>query len=157
MPHLGEAPRQLVGQHDRQRHQLFGLVAGVAEHQALVAGAAGIDAHGDVGRLLVDGRDDRAGLVVEPVLGPGVADALDRLADDPGQVGVGLARDLAGDEGEPGRHHGLAGDAAIGILLEQRVEHGVGDLVGDLVGMPLGDRLRREKMASVLAHSLTAS
>ena len=42
---------QLVGQHDRQRHQFFGLVAGIAEHQALVAGAAGVHAHGDVGRL----------------------------------------------------------------------------------------------------------
>ena len=32
---LGEALRD----HDRQRHQLVGVVAGVAEHQALVAGA----------------------------------------------------------------------------------------------------------------------
>ena len=35
---------QLVRQHDRQRHELVGLGAGIAEHQALVAGAAGVDA-----------------------------------------------------------------------------------------------------------------
>ena len=45
---VGEAVRQL----DRHGHQFGSLVASVAEHQALVAGAAGINAHGDVGRLL---------------------------------------------------------------------------------------------------------
>ena len=84
-PHLGQPPRQLVRQHDRQRHQLLGLAAGVAEHQALVAGAARVDAHRDVGRLLVDRRDHRAGLVVEAVLGARVADVLDRLAHDLGK------------------------------------------------------------------------
>ena len=82
LAHLGEAAGELVGEHDRQRHQLFGLVAGVAEHQALVARPARVHAHGDVGGLLVDGGDDRAGLVVEAVLGAGVAHALDGLAHD---------------------------------------------------------------------------
>jgi hypothetical protein len=36
---LGQPPGQPVGQRDRQRHQLGRLVGGVAEHQALVAGA----------------------------------------------------------------------------------------------------------------------
>ncbi len=39
LAHLGEALRQPVGEVDRQRHQLGGVVARVAEHQALVAGA----------------------------------------------------------------------------------------------------------------------
>ena len=34
---------QAVGQRDRQRHELGGLVGGVAEHQALVAGALALD------------------------------------------------------------------------------------------------------------------
>ena len=33
-----QAHRQLVGQRDRQRHQLRGLIAGIAEHHALIAG-----------------------------------------------------------------------------------------------------------------------
>ena len=70
---LGEALGQAVGEVDRQRHEHVGLVAGVAEHHPLVAGAllvelvvlAGgaradlfgvVDALGDVGRLLVDRR-----------------------------------------------------------------------------------------------------
>src|SRR6476646_8510511 len=48
-------------QHDRERHELVGLVAGVAEHQALVAGAARVHAHRDVRRLAVDGREHGAG------------------------------------------------------------------------------------------------
>ena len=37
----------------------------IAEHQALIAGAAGIHAHGDVGRLALNGVQDAAGLGVE--------------------------------------------------------------------------------------------
>ena len=39
----GEAAGEAVGQRDRQRHQLGGLVAGEAEHQALVAGALAVE------------------------------------------------------------------------------------------------------------------
>jgi hypothetical protein len=40
---LGEAGRQPVGEPDRERHEIFGLVAGVAEHHALVAGALAVE------------------------------------------------------------------------------------------------------------------
>ena len=33
------------------------------------------------------------------------------------------------------------------VLREQGVEHRIGDLVGDLVGVAFGDRLGREEMA----------
>ena len=154
---LRQAAGQLVRQHDRQRHQLGRLAAGVAEHQALVPGPAGVDAHGDVRRLLVDRGDDRAGLVVEPVLRARVADVLDGLPDDRRKVGVRRGGDLAGDEREPGGDQGLAGHAAHGVLGDQRVEDGVGDLVGDLVGVSLGDGLRSEQMTAVLGHSCLES
>ena len=109
-------------QHDRQRHQLFGLVAGVAEHQALVAGAAGVDAHGDVGRLLVDRREHRAGVGVEAVLRAGVADVADRLAHDFLEVDDGVGRDFAGDDDEAGGDQRFAGDAALRVLREDGVE-----------------------------------
>ena len=38
-----QPPGQPVGERDRQRHQLGGVVAGVAEHQALVAGALPVE------------------------------------------------------------------------------------------------------------------
>ena len=70
-----------MGQPDRHRHEVVGLVAGVAEHHALVAGAlgvedvlaagagphleGGVDALGDVGRLGPDGDRHAAGAAVE--------------------------------------------------------------------------------------------
>src|SRR5699024_8883606 len=76
LAHLGQAAGQLVGQADGQGHQLGGLVAGVAEHHALVAGAAHlvVGAQGDVGALAVDVGDDGAGVGVKAGFGAGVAD-----------------------------------------------------------------------------------
>ena len=41
LAHLGEAMGEPVGEPDRQRHEVVGLVARVAEHHPLVAGALG--------------------------------------------------------------------------------------------------------------------
>ena len=160
LPHLGQALRDLVREHDRQRHQLRGLVARVAEHQALVAGAdavervvvarvvlhleGGVDALGDVRRLLVERDDHAARLGVEAVLRARVADRRDPLAHEPRDVDVGRGRDLARDDDEAGRDERLARDAPHRVVGEHRVENGVGDLVGHLVGVTFGDRFGRE-------------
>ncbi len=80
---LGQAAHELVREHDRQRHQLGRLGAGVAEHQALVAGAARVHALADVARLLVNRREDGARLVVEAELRARVADVFDDLRGRP--------------------------------------------------------------------------
>ncbi len=146
-----------VGERDRERHQLGRLVGRVADHEALVAGAdaverivvagvvlhleGGVDAAGDVGRLLVERDDHGAGLRVEAVLGARVADRRDPLTHQPRDVDVGARRDLAGHDDEAGRDERLAGDAPARVVGEHGVEHRVGDLVGDLVGVTFGDRL----------------
>jgi hypothetical protein len=145
-----QALRHAVSQRDRQRHQHVGLAAGVTEHQALVAGAAGVHAHRDVRRLLVDGDEDRARVGVEADGRRGVADAADRVADQRRDVDVGRGRDLAGEAGHAGRDHGLAGDAAGRIVGQDRVHDRVGDLVGHLVRMTFGHRLAREQV--LIAH-----
>jgi len=65
---------EFVGQRDGSRHQLGGLVAGIAEHHALIAGAALVNALSDIARLLVDGGNDRTGVGVKAVQGVVVAD-----------------------------------------------------------------------------------
>ena len=156
---LGQAAGHPVGERDRQRHQLGRLAAGEAEHHPLVAGAElegrrgivadlerRVDALGDVGRLLLD-RDERAaGQVVEAVVRPGVADVADRVADDRLDVDVGRRRDLAEDHHEARRRRGLAGDARVRVLADDRVEDGVGDLVAHLVGVTLGHRFGGEEV-----------
>ena len=159
LAHLGEPLGDLVREHDRERHELLGLGARVAEHHPLVAGAelvervvvaalhlvGPLDAERDVGRLLVERDHDAAGVGVEAVLGPVVADALDRLAHEARDLDVGLRRDLAGHHHEPGRDERLAGDAPVRVVGEDGVEDRVRDLVGDLVRVALGHRLGREE------------
>ncbi len=154
---FGELTREIVREHDRQRHQLRRLAASEPEHHALVAGAGQlervflpallhferfVDAHRDVGRLFVDRDRNAAGRGIEIV-----ADIRHGLPDEFRNVDVRLGRDLA-------RHVHLARDderfarhAPHGILSEDRIEHGVGDLVRDFVGMPLGHGLRRKETA----------
>ena len=158
LAHLGELLREPVRQHDRQRHQLVGLVRRVAEHHPLVAGADAVervvvavlrfvrrvDALRDVGRLLVERDHHAARVCVEAVLRARVADLADPLAHEARDVDVRVGRDLAGDDDEARGDQRLAGDAAHRVVLEDGVEDGVGDLVGDLVRMALGDGLGRE-------------
>ncbi len=155
---VGQVLQDAVGIVDRRRHQFRRLTAGVAEHDALVAGAlflvAGlVDAGRDVGRLRVQQDLDLGGLVMEAVLL--VADVLDggagRGLDDRGIDGG--AAHLAGDHDAVGRGQRLAGDAdlvgveaGLGAFAEEQVDHLVGDPVADLVGMPFGDGLAGEQV-----------
>ena len=162
LAHLGQALRQTVRQPDRQRHQVVGLVARVAEHHPLVAGALGVEdvlaaraARGSRARcrrpVAMSGdcssmRDDHAaGVAVEAEGLAVVADVAHGLAHELRDVDVGVGGDLTGDDDEPGGEQRLARDPARRVLGEDRVEHRVGDLVGHLVGMALGDRLRGER------------
>ena len=139
-----ELSRQAVRQHDRHGHQLVRLAARVAEHHALVAGAARVHAERDVVRLLVDRREHRAARRVEPVGGIRVADRLDGAPGDLLDVDVAPGGDLARDDAKARRQKRLAGDAPAGIDGENRVENGIRDLVRDLVRMPFGDRFGGE-------------
>ena len=116
-----------MGEHDRRRHQLRRLVAGVAEHQALVAGTllggllarglARVDALGDVGRLLRDQDVHEHPVGVEHVVVVDVADLADAVAGDLDEIELGLGGDLAADDHDVRLDVGLAGDAAELVLL----------------------------------------
>ena len=121
--HFGLALDQAVREVDRHRHQARRLVAGVAEHQALVAGAlvevealAFVDALRDVARLLAVGDDHGAAVGVEADLRIGVADALDGLARDVLEVDLRVGRDLAGEHHQVVLHQRLGGDARARVL-----------------------------------------
>ena len=145
---------------DGQRHKLARFVAGVAEHHALVAGAVGeivalaallalerfVDAHCDIGGLLVDGREHRAGLAVKAELRAVVADVAHNVAHDLRDIDVAARGDLAHDENKTGRGGAFACDVAVGVLFENGVEHRVGDLVADLVGVAFGDAFGCEEI-----------
>ena len=154
VPRLRQRAQNVVRELDGRRHQLRGLVAGIAEHDSLVARAlvlvgAGIDPASDVGGLGVQMNLHIGTVPVEAVLL--VADVTNGLPDDLVDallVDDGLAAhqrvgtfvitsqaDLAGEHDAVGRDQGLARNAGMRIGREKSIDNGVGDAVADLVGM----------------------
>ena len=151
---LGQFPPQPVRIHDRGRHHFGRLVAGVAEHQPLVAGALlgrllalrrpRVHALGNVGRLAGEVVVDEHPVGVEHVVVVHVADVANGRAHHLLVIELRLRGDLAGDDHHVGFHHRFAGHAALRILLQAGVQHAVGDQVGHLVGMALAHGLGGE-------------
>ena len=143
---LGLALHEAMRQVDGHRHELRGLVACEAVHEALVAGAlleihprAFVDALLDVLRLLVESGEHRARAVVETHRGVVVTDALDHVPREVRVIHAGVRRDLTGHHDEPRGDHRFGGNAAMLVLREHRVEHCVGDGVGYFVRVSFGD------------------
>ena len=145
---------QLVCQRNRQRHQLWGIVAGKAEHHALVAGAvvllaAGsffcfqrlVNAHGDVAGLFVNRGDNAAGIAVKAEFCTVVADFADDFACQMRDIDIAVGADLTHNHDHTGGNGSFAGNTAVRVFFEDSVEHCIGDLVTDFVGMSFGDRL----------------
>ena len=61
-----------------------------------------------------------------------------------------LAADFAGEDDKLGRGQGFAGDAGFGVFRQEEIDDGVGNLVGDLVGMAFGHGFRGEE--KLIAH-----
>ena len=153
LAHLGQAAGQAMRQGDGHGHVLGGLVAGIAEHHALVAradvvrvlGAAlerVVHAHRDVAGLLVDVHQHRAGGAVKAVLGAVVADVDHLLAHDLLDRHIAVRADFAHDQHHAGRGAALAGHVGVRVFGEDRVQNRVGNLVADFVGMSLGHGFR---------------
>ena len=143
-PDGGQFLKDAVGEGQRERHIVVGLVAGVAEHNALVAGAlfavaVPVHAHCDVAALGLDDGHNATGVGVEAVFAPGIADAADGLAGDFLYVGEGMRRHFPADDHQTGGHEGFTGDAGILVPAQAGVEDGVGNLVGHFVRMAFGN------------------
>ena len=134
---LGQTAGQPLGQRDGQRHQLGGLVAGVAEHhalvpspvvQAVVLGAllglqTLVHAHGDVGGLLIDGGDHRACVTIKAELGPVIADLLHNLSGDLWDVHITGGSDLPHHVDQAGGRRGLTGHPGVRVLGQDGVQY----------------------------------
>ena len=127
-PDRGLALHQGMGIGDGHGHEHRGLVAGIAEHQALVARsliqvkpAALVHPLGDVTGLLVDGGQHRAGLPVKAHGRGVVADIPDGFAHDLGHVHPGGGGDLTGNEGHAGGDQAFAGHPGVFVLGENGI------------------------------------
>ena len=124
---LGDAVREV----DRRRHQRVGLAAGVAEHDALVAGAF---------VLVAGGVDADTSTTMQLALGDALAGELltrrgfDQLMGD--RLGT---TDLTRQHELVGRRQRFDSDAGIGVMAEIKIDDSVGNAVADLVWMALGN------------------
>ena len=138
---LGHALGDAMRKHGRCRHELGCLIAGKAEHHALVARTPGVDALRDVVGLLVERREHGAGVRVDAVFRAVVADAGQSVTHDLRQVDVGIGRDLTSDHGHARRDQRLTGHPRHRVFDEHGIEHSIRNLIGDLVGVPFTHRL----------------
>jgi hypothetical protein len=151
---FGQFAPEAMRVHDRRRHHLRRFVAGITEHQALVAGAllgrllavrrARVDALGNVGRLPREVIVDENLVGVKHVIFVHVPDLADGGPHDLVVGHLGAGGDLAGDHHHIGFHQRLARHAAGGILLQAGIEHAVGNQVGHLVRVALAHRFGGE-------------
>ncbi len=138
---LVELDEEEVAQLEGQWHAVVGLVGSITKHHTLIASTlllwyATLNATVDVSALCMKGREDAATLAVELVLGLGVADLLDSLANSITQFDVGRGLDLAGNDYLTGSNEGLTSYLALWIPSEKIVKYCVTDLVSDFVWVP---------------------
>src|SRR6185437_9078689 len=124
---FGEALAQAVGELDGHGHYLFRLVAGEAEHESLIARAAGIDAHSDVAGLFLDRGDDAASVRVEAIFCARVADVANDVTGDACKIHISLRGDFTSDDDEASGDQRLAGDATHGVVFHYGIKDGVGN------------------------------
>ena len=92
-------------------------------------------------------RQHVAGIAVEAHIGGVVADIQHHLPGNGGNVHLRGGGDFAHDHHHAGGGAGFAGHAGHGILSQDRVQHRVGYLVAQLVGMAFGDGFGSKEFA----------
>ena len=89
----------------------------------------------DIRRLLMYGRQHRAGIGVEAKFGVGIAHTPHHIPNDRLKIDGGRGSDFASDQDQACRDERFASHAPLGILRQNGVEHAIGYLIGDLVWM----------------------
>lgn len=147
-----------MAQIESHRHEIVGFVAGISEHHALVAGAlllciGTLDASVYVLALFVECGENSASLGIEFEVAAVIAYTLDYSAGDIHQIDIGLAFDFTCHHDLSGGDEGLAGYFGGWIVGEKFVKNGIGNLVGNFVGVSFGNRFGGEKIIFV-GHSV---
>jgi len=147
----GHGSVELVGEEEGEGEELGGLIGGIAEHDTLITGTESLEAVvkvktlGDIRRLLLNGDEKVAGLVVEALGGVIVTNVLDGVTDDLLVVDLSLGRDLTEDHDHASLGGSLASNLGHGVLGQAGIEDGIRNLISDLVGVALAYGLRLRK------------
>ena len=139
--HFSLTLHQTVSIGDRRRHQHVGLVSGIAKHQALVARAllqriGTVNALVDVRGLLADCAQHGAGVGIKAHIGMHVANFTNRITGDLFDINPCAGGDFTANQNHAGFDVGFTRNAGFRILFQDRIKHGIGDLVSNFVWMP---------------------
>ena len=132
-----------------ERHEICGFIASVAKHHTLVAGAnvifvvlfavlcfeAFVNAHRNIGRLLVNAVYKCAGRSVEAIFRLVITDEIDRIANGLFYIEFCSGGNFTHNHDEVSGCGSLASNASHGILRENRVENGIRNAVAEFIGM----------------------
>ena len=152
---LGQTSTKRGGQVVGQRHQSLSLISGVTKHDSLITGTdvlqlGVVNGLGDIGGLLLNGNNDVASAVVKTLGDIIVSDVTKALADHLLVVDGGGSGDLSEDHNHAGLGASLASHTGSGVITDACVQHSIGHLITDLIGMSLVDRLGRKE--KVITH-----
>ena len=79
--------------------------------------------------------------MINAVFGVVIAAAFERFTGHVDIVNVGLGRNFSGQYNQAGVAKRFCRNSAVGILCQNGIENSIGDLIGNLVGMPFRDGL----------------
>ncbi len=139
LPYFGQLPCQPVGQRDRHGHELLRFVARIADHKSLVSCAdlvylivgelpcfeGLVHPLADIRRLFVYRSYYSAGVTVEAILRPRVADFLNCFPRDLWNVDIAVRCDLSRYYDKSGADKRLTCDSSHRVLFEDRVKDSV--------------------------------
>lgn len=165
---IGQTLSKLRRHHVRQGHADFGFIARVSKHDTLITGSdiqvrlAHVDTSRNIGRLLVDADQDFAsftrqslGLDRRQVVFKGIKTNFFDLGTDNGFViNLSLGSDFPKDHDHVVFGSRFASNLGVGIGLQTRVQDGVRDLVGQLVGVTFVDGFRRKEEITSFGRDL---
>eukprot|EP00732_Lithocolla_globosa_P002642 Lithocolla_globosa_v1_NODE_1799_length_2327_cov_31.830620.p2 type:complete len:163 gc:universal NODE_1799_length_2327_cov_31.830620:1576-2064(+) len=128
-----------MSQHESQRHQFRSFVCGIAEHNTLVTSAnvlklaVHVHTSSNIRRLLLDGDQDIASLVVKALVGVVVTNAFNGVTND-----FLVVNDVVGSNFSQNHNHtGLGGRFASNlgklVVLEAVIKDSVRHLVSDFI------------------------
>ena len=136
--YIGEQGGQAVGQHHREGQELLRFAAGVAIHNALVAGSSLVAACYGSCNIRALGVDENFYIEVSAI----VSGPAHRVADNGGDIRHSQSSDFSGDDNFARGRQNFAGNAGVGIVFQTAVQPGICYGIAQFVRVSRCDRLR---------------
>ncbi len=158
-----QTARQGMRHLNGQRHEICRFVTSKTKHNALITGpdtvdfiigktAAThfmrlIDPPGDITGLLINAQQHRTGAPIESTRGfSNIANFFDRLADDGSDIDITTGGNFTAYQNQAGCYRCFSRHTGFWVFRQECIQDGIGDLIANLVRMPLGYGFRSKQV-----------